>query len=132
MLQDAPCTNAGLGSNLARDGTVECDASIMLGSGEFGAMGAVSGMPTSRASAACSAPRPGCDIHYLWSRRHPEPHTGCTCAGQAESGASALWLGAPHVRFGLKIPSMQAQHLSLAQQRLHLPGPLHPAAEPAH
>ena len=46
MPQDTPCTNAGLGSSLARDGTVECDASIMLGTGEFGAVGAVKGMPT--------------------------------------------------------------------------------------
>ena len=36
--------NAGYGSNLTIEGTVECDASIMHGSGLFGGVGALSGM----------------------------------------------------------------------------------------
>lgn len=40
-IQDDPCTNAGLGSNLTIDGNVECDASVMEGDGSFGAVGAV-------------------------------------------------------------------------------------------
>ena len=36
--------NAGYGSNLTCEGTVECDASIMHGSGLFGGIGALSGM----------------------------------------------------------------------------------------
>jgi len=43
-IQDSQWTNAGLGSNLTLDGTVECDASIMDGQSlHYGAVGAVSG-----------------------------------------------------------------------------------------
>lgn len=43
-LEDFPCTNAGIGSNLTKSGTVECDASIMDGQSlTFGAVGALKG-----------------------------------------------------------------------------------------
>ncbi|KAI5846895.1 nucleophile aminohydrolase [Tricharina praecox] len=40
-MEDNEITNAGFGSNLSLDGTVECDASIMEESGRSGAVGAV-------------------------------------------------------------------------------------------
>jgi taspase (threonine aspartase 1) len=43
VLENDPCTNAGVGSNLNLQGCVECDASVMTGNGGFGAVGAISG-----------------------------------------------------------------------------------------
>lgn len=42
VLEDREITNAGYGSNLAMDGTVECDATIVDEYGRSGAVGAVS------------------------------------------------------------------------------------------
>ena len=41
VLEDKEITNAGYGSNLAMDGTVECDATIVDHLGRSGAVGAV-------------------------------------------------------------------------------------------
>lgn len=41
LLEDREITNAGYGSNLAMDGVVECDASIIDHFGRSGAVGAV-------------------------------------------------------------------------------------------
>lgn len=40
VLEDKEITNAGFGSNLAMDGTVECDATIVDHFGRSGAIGA--------------------------------------------------------------------------------------------
>lgn len=40
-LEDREITNAGYGSNLAMDGVIECDASIVDHLGRSGAVGAV-------------------------------------------------------------------------------------------
>lgn len=45
VFEDKEITNAGYGSNLCMDGTVECDASIVDHYGRSGAAGAVSRMP---------------------------------------------------------------------------------------
>jgi taspase (threonine aspartase 1) len=45
VLEDDPIANAGFGSVLTEEGTIECDAAIMDGrDGKFGAIGAVSGI----------------------------------------------------------------------------------------
>jgi taspase (threonine aspartase 1) len=46
-LEDREITNAGYGSNLAMDGIVECDASIVDHHGRSGAVGAVARMSLS-------------------------------------------------------------------------------------
>ena len=51
-LEDREITNAGYGSNLAMDGTVECDATIVDHFGRSGAVGAVARM---RFSPVCNS-----------------------------------------------------------------------------
>jgi taspase (threonine aspartase 1) len=44
ILEDCPLTNAGIGSCLTYNGSVECDASLMSSNGHFASVGAVSGI----------------------------------------------------------------------------------------
>ena len=44
ILQEAEVTNAGFGSNLTLEGSVEADASVMLGDKTFAAVGAAPGL----------------------------------------------------------------------------------------
>ena len=44
VLESSPLTNAALGSCLSEDGRVECEASMVMGTGAMGSVGAVSGV----------------------------------------------------------------------------------------
>lgn len=85
--QNVPCTNAGLGSNLTRDATVECDASAMAGDGSYGAVGAVAGIRNPIRGAVA--------VLQESKRTHPAGLVAPTCAparmgearGQGDGGA---------------------------------------------
>ena len=62
VLEDREITNAGYGSNLSLDGTVECDATIVDEYGRSGAVGAAS-----RKWSLEKAPfSPGCGSDGYW------------------------------------------------------------------
>jgi beta-aspartyl-peptidase (threonine type) len=69
-LEDSPYFNAGTGSELAADGGVWCDASLMSGDGGAGAVAAVQGIrnPILAAQALAADARPP----MLWTGRSPQ------------------------------------------------------------
>ena len=71
IFEDREITNAGYGSNLCMDGTVECDASIVDHNGRSGAAGAVS----SRSQSLLWATKLTC-------HRSEEPHWACSANSQ--------------------------------------------------
>ena len=70
VTQEAEVTNAGLGSNLTLEGSVEADASIMLGDKTFAAIGAAPGLH--RALLAC--------LYRSVSHLAPLPELSCSVA----------------------------------------------------
>lgn len=76
LSQEAEVTNAGTGSNLTLEGSVEADASIMLGDKTFAAVGAAPGLH--RALVACLYSKAA--MHCTW-------HTSCSLVVmQAKTG----------------------------------------------
>ena len=65
VLEDKEITNAGFGSNLTMDGTVECDATIVDHYGRSGAVGAVGCQSSLALISGKSADTP----------RPPQPHS---------------------------------------------------------
>ena len=72
VLEDKEITNAGFGSNLAMDGTVECDATIIDHYGRSGAVGAVGCAPHLRPSTEEA------EINMLMIIRHTESYSSCS------------------------------------------------------
>lgn len=79
-VQDAAVTNAGTGSNLTMSGGVECDASIMSGSGTQAAVGAVPGKHADLAAKQLPA------VRRCW--RH-----SCSTAAGSTGGPSGFKTG---------------------------------------
>lgn len=73
VLENNDITNAGYGSNLSADGTVECDATIVDHFGRSGACGAVSRKSLiQRVAHANSSP-----TNLFRLLRHQKPHLAC-------------------------------------------------------
>jgi hypothetical protein len=78
-LEDREITNAGYGSNLAMDGVVECDASVVDHYGRSGAVGAVARKPSYVIACGTVLIAHNRDQEpHLLSTDGPRPHDGPT------------------------------------------------------
>ena len=101
--QDAPCTNAGRGSNLTLTGRVQCDAGVMAGDGRFGAVAAVAGEQGQGWGGRVGTSRDQWQRGSQWRRGPPWQHDSpwpvcgggpggsCVCGHVGVYGCSAGW-----------------------------------------
>jgi hypothetical protein len=105
-------TNAGTGSNLAMNGGVECDASIMAGDGRQAAVGAVPGDVCSMMATALpwSHTLPNFQRHFLPKHQEQVLITSCDNEGSKPWMGSTIQLQQLHLAcIVVAAPCKQAQ-----------------------
>lgn len=85
LLEDREITNAGYGSNLAMDGVVECDASVVDHYGRSGAVGAVARKSFAPTGIRVLTSYGRDQESYIPSTNGPRPHPGYTNAPPCSS-----------------------------------------------
>lgn len=90
LLEDREITNAGYGSNLAMDGVVECDASVVDHYGRSGAVGAVARKPFTPTGIRVLMSYGRDQESYIPSTNGPRPHPGHAIAPPGPSKSLML------------------------------------------